>query len=373
MNTPVGIWTYGKTRQSGFGLIELMVAMVIGLLITSATLTLYLDMTRSNNELTKVNTQMENGRLAIQVLRDDLTHAGFWNGFTPEFDNLTETAIPADYPTAIPAPCEAYAPWSASHEVNLIGVPVDLYSAVPTGCSTVLPNKQADSDVLVVRHVQTCVAGAANCEADTAGKLYWQTSFCEGEGLYVFADSGFTLHKRNCTTLADKRKYLNNIYYLRDYAVTAGDGIPTLWRSSFDLDGTELKQMDAVALVEGVEAMRFEFGVDNRSDTNAVVDYTQAIIWADSQNKNSPTNRGDGAADAACTSATPCALDDLVNTVVVKIYLLVRNIEPTPGYSSEKTYLLAGEEYGPFTDSFQRHVYATTVRLTNISGRRETP
>ena len=144
-------------------------------------------------------------------------------------------------------------------------------------------------------------------------------------------------------------------------------------QSSFDLQGTALEQLPAVPLVEGIEAMRFEFGVDNRSDTNAVVNYTQAITWADAQNKNSPTNRGDGAADAACTSATPCSLDDLVNTVVVKIYLLVRNIEPTPGYTSGKTYLLAGEEYGPFTDSFQRHVYATTVRLTNVSGRRETP
>ena len=153
MNTSIKFWVFAQSRQSGFGLIELMVAMVIALIITSATLTLYLDMTRSNNELTKVNTQMENGRLAIQVLRDDLTHAGFWNGFIPDFDNLTATAIPTDYPTAIPAPCETYAPWSASHEVNLVGVPIGLYSAVPSGCSTVLPDKQADSDVLVVRHV----------------------------------------------------------------------------------------------------------------------------------------------------------------------------------------------------------------------------
>ena len=34
---------------------------------------------------------------------------------------------------------------------------------------------------------------------------------------------------------AEKRKFVSNIYYIRDYAVTPGDGIPTLVRSQFDL------------------------------------------------------------------------------------------------------------------------------------------
>jgi type IV pilus assembly protein PilW len=28
---------------------------------------------------------------------------------------------------------------------------------------------------------------------------------------------------------------------------------------------------------------------------------------------------------------------------------------------------------GPFNDHYKRHVFSTSVRLTNISGRRETP
>jgi type IV pilus assembly protein PilW len=59
--------------------------------------------------------------------------------------------------------------------------------------------------------------------------------------------------------------------------------------------------------------------------------------------------------------------------VQIKVYLLVRDLESSPGYSSDKTYSLAGRTYGPFSDAFKRHVYSTSIRLNNISGRRETP
>ena len=360
-------------RTHGFGLIELMVAMALGLLLTTGILTLYLNMSRSSSELAKTNQQIENGRLAIQLLRDDLVHAGFWNGFVPEFDDLTLSSVPVDYPATTPTPCYAYSSWGGTSRNIRLATAVQLYNGVPSGCSTALPDAQANSDVLLVRHAQNCVAGVGNCEADTAGKLYFQTSQCEGEARYVLADTGFTLHKRNCTTLAEKRKFINNIYYLRNYAFAPGDGIPTLMQSSYDLAGGSLNQQPAVAMIEGVEAMRFELGVDNISDSGAAVNFAQAVTWASASIKNSPTNRGDGAADSLCTSATPCNLSSMVNAVQVKVYLLVRDLESSPGYSSDKTYSLAGRTYGPFSDAFKRHLYTTTVRLSNISGRRETP
>lgn len=377
-------------RGRGFGLIELMVAMTIGLLLTTGILTLYLNMSRSSSELAKTNLQIENGRLAIQLLRDDLVHAGFWNGFIPAFDDLTSTEPPVGSPPLVPgtprtapAPCAAYSTWTADIKSDLLGTGVQLYSGVPTGCSTVLPNAVAGSDVLVVRHAQTCAAGVGNCEADTPNKLYFQASLCDDldafgnriDARYVLDDAGFSLHQRNCTTAAEKRKYVSNIYYLQDYAVSPGDGIPTLMQSSFDLAGGSLTQQPAVAMIEGVEAMRFELGVDNVSDSGDPVDYSAEVLWADITEpivKDSPTNRGDGAADALCSSAT-CTLDDMLNGVQIKVHLLVRDLEASPGYSSNKIYNLAGTAYGPFSDAFKRHLYTTTVRLSNISGRRETP
>ena len=48
-------------RQSGFTLIELMVALAIGLLIVAALIALLLNLSRNNNELSKTNRMIENG------------------------------------------------------------------------------------------------------------------------------------------------------------------------------------------------------------------------------------------------------------------------------------------------------------------------
>lgn len=384
----------GKGPQSGFSLIELMVAMVISLLIMGAVLTLFLDVTRTNDEMAKTNIQIENGRFAIQLLQSDLAHAGFWNGYIPQFDDLAEDGVPLDAPTAVPDPCAAYGSWNAAYITNLLGIPVQAYeqNGVPGGCAGVVTNPQASTDVLVVRHAGTCDPGVGSCEADTAGKLYFQTSFCEDDvGAYVLDTSGFTLHPRttvpaglaSCadpasTIFAPKRKFISSIYYIRNFSVTPGDGIPTLMRSQFDLvtGDPEPKHQPAQALIEGVEGFRVELGVDSLSKTGAAVDYTAAINWANPANRTTPTNRGNGSPDGdfvRCTTASPCAANTLANVVAVKLFLLVRSLAVTPGYTDTKTYNLGATTLGPFNDGFKRHVFSTTVRLVNISGRRETP
>ncbi|MNY78544.1 hypothetical protein D3C86_2188320 [compost metagenome] len=52
--------------------------------------------------------------------------------------------------------------------------------------------------------------------------------------------------------------------------------------------------------------------------------------------------------------------------------MLARNLEPTPGYTDNRSYVLAGAAYTP-GGSFKRQLYTSTVRLNNQAGRRETP
>jgi prepilin-type N-terminal cleavage/methylation domain-containing protein len=208
---------------------------------------------------------------------------------------------------------------------------------------------------------------------------------------YVLDTGGFTLTKRDCSTTSETRKFISNIYYIRDYAVTAGDGVPTLVRSQFDLVGTTLKHSDPVALIEGIEGFRVEYGIDNVSDSGAAVDYTAAVAWANPTDQRSPTNRGDGNADgpfvrcpatnttgsAVAPSTYPaaavCTAAQLTNVAAVNVYVLARSREITPGYTDAKTYALGSTKLGPFNDSYKRHLFSTSVRLTNVSGRRETP
>lgn len=371
-----------RGRQAGLSLVELMVAVTISLVILAALVAMFVNTSRSNREFARANSMIENGRLAIQVLENDIVHAGFWGAHVPEFDDQTGTVAPTDVPTAVPDPCLAYDPgnWTAVHIANLIGIPVQVYDDA-TVCAGVITDRLADTDVLIVRHAEPCVPGgpSPNCDAAMAGRLYFQSSLCLTDAAgYVLGTGGFTLLQRDCTTAAETRRFMSSIYYVRDHAVAAGDGIPTLMRAEFDLSaGGDLEFLDAVPLVEGVQGFRVELGIDDVSETGAAADYTTAVNWADPLTRTTPTNRGDGVPDGdflRCTTLAPCAAGDLINVTAVKLYVLARSREPSQGHTDAKTYVLgAAGSQGPFNDGFQRHLFMTTIRLPNISGRRITP
>jgi len=315
--------------QQGLSLIELMIALTLGMLIMAALGALLLNITRNNSELAKANAQIENGRFAIQLLQNDLVHAGFWGELRP----------PA--PAAIPDPCLAVSPanWNAAYQANMLGVPVMGFSSstVPSTCTTVT-GAQANSDALMVRHANTCTAGSAGCDGGADTGPHIQVSRCSTgsppEAAYVIDPATFPLTNKDCSTIADQRKVVSNIYFVSDN---------TLMRSSL-VNGV---YQAAQPLVDGIEALRFEYGIDST---------------------------GDGSPDGPYVSCAPCTLAQLANIVAVKVHVLARNLEATPGYTDSKTYQLGDtDELGSYDDGFKRHVFSTTVRLVNPSGRREVP
>lgn len=434
-----------------------MIAIAIGMVIVAALLALYVNVTRTNNEMTKMNRQIENGRFAIQVMQDDIVHAGYWGSYVPQFDDLTLVTQPLNPPNALPDPCLDYASWTDAYRANLMGIPVQ----ASLGTCGVVTDQQVNpdgtlTDTLVVRYARPCEAGEPGCEAEKAGKLYFQSTLCEKEvsaiaqqpnaattiklnaaasdtddfykgnviriiggtgvgqsatitaydgstkvatvspswttvpdnssayaiGLgYVLGTTGFIYTQRDCATPAGKREFVSNIYYIRDYSVTPGDGIPTLMRSSFDPEA--LAYQPAQPLIEGIQGFRVQYGVDAKSDASAAVNYAAAVTWANPMHKDSPKNRGDGipegyvnAAGVTCTAVSAGTTPDTCNAsnvVTVRIHVLARSLERTPGYIDSKTYRLGDKTLGPFNDNFKRHVFSTTVRLINPSGRRDTP
>ena len=84
-----------------------------------------------------------------------------------------------------------------------------------------------------------------------------------------------------------------------------------------------------------------------------------------------------------CTTGTPCTAAQLTNVTAVKLFVLARAKDFSPGYTDTKTYCVgtpnadgscpAANTLGPFNDNYKRHVFSTTIRLTDVGGRRETP
>lgn len=371
--------TSSPQRQRAFTLIELMVAMAIGLLLLTALLAVFVNVSRSNRELSRTNLLIENGRFAVQLLQNDLIHAGFWG----ELDFIGAEDIPpaVPAPTGIPGACTAVAGWTAEYKANLMSIPVQGFPD-GTGLSTCgVTNVLGTSDVLLVRHANTCLRGAANCDEGTDTGPHIQVSTCRSEtdpdpSPYLMEPVGdgapstttFLLRGKACPALplaalsAPLRKVITHIYYLAN-----SNGQPTLMRIAMENGAYTSPQ----PFIEGIEQFRVEFGIDENGKNGLAI---------------SATNPGDGSADrfittdqldaadatGACNDATSrCFL--LANTVAVKVHVLARNLEPTPGYTDNKTYRLGVAEVGAANDNFKRHVFSSTIRLVNPSGRRETP
>lgn len=376
-------------KAKGFTLVELMIAVTLSLFIAIGLIALYLNIARTNNEMAKTHGQIESGRFASHILQNDIAHGGYWGTYNPKFDNLAYSAVPDDVPNAVPDPCKSFATWTAQDQTNMLGIPVQTYEDVPTSCAALLVNKLANTDILVVRHAEVCLPGATNCEALDNNKLYFQSSLnssCAGAPTYPTyvmsnVSTAFTLTNRGCTALAPRRKVITHIYYVRDFAITADDGVPTLVRSELDYAGATptLAQQPPVPLIEGIEGFRVEVGVDSLSKTGAAVDYTAAVAWVNAVTQVTATNRGDGAVDGEyvrCTTTLPCTAAQLMNVVALKVFVLARTREATPGFTDGKTYQLASSSTGPTVtpgDNFKRHLFNNTIRLVNVSGRRETP
>lgn len=467
----------------GLSLVELMVGLTLGLFVSGALLTLYLNLSRTNAELSRTSIQIENGRFASQTLRADLALAGYWGTYLPKYDNLSYTDAPDDVPTAVPAPCKAYvdgsgnANWTAQDLKNLTGVPLAVYDAVPSGCETLITSLQANTDILVVRHVEPCAVGEAGCDAFSTNNVYFQSSLdtdcpicfsssnlaslnttpptittsgkaCPGNGswgatiggvaqpwvavppgvasgqtvhrtdgyydsntgntvwrlpyAYPYAASPHLQHRgtdrtalrlkgrRNCSAAlpvpastavlpgdAPLRRYISNIYWVRNYAVTLGDGVPTLMRSQFGYAGTSWAQQPGQPLVDGIEGFRVELGIDSLTRSGTSFNPAQKLVWADENYRANATNRGDGVVDGAyvrCGSS--CSASQLMNTVAARVFLLARAREASAGYTDGKTYRLSSLASGPTLTpggGFRRQVFTTTVRMVGVADRRDTP
>lgn len=340
----------------GLTLVELMVAITLGLLIATALVLLYSNVSRTNQEMSKTNLLIENGRFAMQVLQEDVEHAGFWG------------PIDALQATAIPDPCLDYAAWPAgaardAYVTNLLAIPVQGSSsgASYATCGSALANVVARSDVLFVRHASTCVVGTG-CEGAGDTGPHMQVSSCRTEPVpepaYVVETTAAMdartprIRAKNCTTEVPRRKLVANIYFVANGA----GGVPTLMRMSY-ANGT---YGAAQALVEGIEAFQVEYGIDDKGSNGLPI---------------SATNPADGNTDRykSCTDASPCTLDELANAVSLRLHILARNLEPTPGHVDRKDYTVGPLAIPAPNDAYKRHLFTTTVRLVNPSSRREMP
>jgi type IV pilus assembly protein PilW len=325
-----------STRQRGMTLIELMVGLTLGMIVSVAALKLFADATTSGKNIQRASIQIENGRYAAELLREDLQLAGFFG---------EATLAGAAYST--PSPCELVPSGFVASPYGL-PTPVRGYSAAENvACLT---NRRANTDALTARRLDVFPVDPATLGGANA-RYHVQYSFCETDPVMAplvidNKPSAFTLQNRACNAPNRVRAYIARTYFVADcnQCGAGGDNTPTLKR--LDLVGGQLVE---TALVEGVETLRLEYGLD--TDNNGSADVYKTALDA----------------------AGPASQWD--NVVALKLHFIVRSPERVIGknLAGAQEFDLGGAgKVAVADDGFSRRAYTSTIRLINPSSARET-
>lgn len=343
-------------RQRGMSIVELMVAMAIGTIISAALAAIFVTTTKMKHEINRMGEQIENGRIAMDWLSKNIGVAGFWGGL--EYTGMADPTLPsicafslADLKSAVP--------------VFIQGVDNVTAGTTPSCLSDV----KLGTDIVVVRRASTCVDGAAECESVAP---YFQASNCtppadklngslgvvalgaelgstnsaDWYGVATTAAS-LTQHRRDCgnTTLAgapnyaDIRRYVARIFFVANND-RAGDGLPSLKMA--ELRGITSADWTISTIASGIEQLQLEYGQDTAGDTTA-----ESYVTA------------------------PATVAEWRQIVAVKVHLLSRNSSASPDYNdTTKTYVLGDATFGPFTDKIRRHSFSGLVGIRNPVGLR---
>ncbi|MFB2651933.1 PilW family protein [Shewanella seohaensis] len=315
------------TKQAGMSLVELMVAMVIGLFLTAGVFTMF-SMSSSNVTTTsQFNQLQENGRIALAIMERDLSQLAFMGDMTGTDFVLGANAFISPG-TVVNNDCSGGGVNNASlpnnqpaHFRRLWG-----YEEGVSGPSfSCLNSVKSNTDVLQIKRFigPNLLPAALSSSSYYAAATSSQVVFFNGGGAVPILDN------------ARFWEYQHHIYYIRDDV----DGIPILRRRTLTT-GNGMNNEEQ--LVEGIENIRVSYGFDNDGD-----DVPDSFLPAE--------------------DVTNMMWDNELfqRLVALKIYVLVRSIQEDMTYTNETTYQLGDKEITKPSDHFRRKVMSTTVVLEN--------
>lgn len=310
-------------RQAGFTITELLVAMVLGLSLIAGAVNVFISNNRSALQDEQISIMLDNGRFVMRLLSRELAMAGFWGKYL-------DVATIGEHPSvAIGSDCgTGTEEWTMLLQ-GLQFVP-DANQVTTAASFKCLPAARIvpGSDILAVKRV----ADTETSDPDIrAGQIYLRTNGA-GAQMFLGGAAGTPPALGGDET---NWAYRPIVFYLRDFSVTAGDGLPSLCQAHLDADS--LPGFTSQCLVDGIEDLQIEFGIDTDGDFFA--DYY----------REAPTST------------------ELSNAVSARLHVLARSISQVPQYLNDKSYRLGSKLVAPANDGFYRRVFSTTVVLRNPS------
>jgi type IV pilus assembly protein PilW len=238
--------------QRGFSLVELMVALAIGIFLLAGALTVFQQTRTQYRAIEAVSRLQESARYAMSVLENDLRLAGYWAKHS-QSSSVSRVANIPGLPLSLCDP--DFDPTPANLQTYVAGGGV-----VKLDCAT---NPRAGTDVLIIRRSSVDpVPPELAADEDTVpdlvdGVLYAQNSYV---GTLVF--EGDSIPTPYFSDTSDTHLLITNAYYVSNGS-ESDPNLPSLHRVS--LAAGPAAQDDEI--IQGIESLTIEFGLDTNGDT----------------------------------------------------------------------------------------------------------
>ena len=315
--------------QSGFSVVELMVALGLSMLLAVAVVSVFTNNTHSFNQDENLARMQDDAGFALRELAFEVSMAGNYGELhvpalvTPDANLVIGTDCgPAGILNWMYSTVDA----GTGESLSLAAIDNATSAAVGAAHSCFTAGELLEgTDVIAIRRVAGAEAGALR-----PGGVYLRTNGTVG--LLYRAPFPAAPTIAVSAPMSDW-EYRPSIYYIRQFATTPGDGIPTLCRKVLRGIGPS---MTTECLATGIENLQIEYGID--------------------------TSR-DGQPNVFLPNPT---LADAQGIVSARIFLLARTVDIDTRYTNDKTYSISNSpDYTP-GDSFHRRVFSTNVSLQNI-------
>lgn len=322
-------WSFNIRRQAGFSVVEIMIAMLLSLVLAAAVVTVFVNNSYSFNQDDNIARMQDDARHALREVAFDISMAGHYA------DLLTPDIVTPDGALAIAVDCgpAGEANWiyrtidaGSGNSLSLAVIDNATAATAVAEHSCFEPNEVREgTDIVSIRRVAGAAAAVLNDNA-----IYLQTNGTVG--LLFKAPMPVAPAIVIAVPRADW-EYRPSIYFIRQFANTPGDDVPTLCRKVLRGAGPS---MTTECLATGIEDLQIEYGIDTSEDGHPNVYMTN------------PT------------------LADLQNVVSARIFLVVRTTEIDTRYINDKTYTVSNSGNFVPDDSFHRRVLSTSVSIQNI-------
>jgi len=319
-----------KRLQSGLTIVELMIAMMLGIIMAGGVITLFSFNRHSFDRDEMILRMQEDARQGMRDLVNDLSMAGYWA------DLVLPAAVTPDGSLAVATDCgpaavpnwiyQTVTPGTGQNQ-SVVTLDNATVATANANFSCLGAEVVPGTDIISIKRV----AGAQAPVVLTNDTVYLRTNGTVG---LLFREPEAAPPAIDVPAPFTEWEYRPSIYYVRTFATNPGDGIPTLCRKVLQFGG--VPNVETECLAQGVEDLQVEFGLDND---------------------------GDGQPNVFIPDPTPA---EMQTAVAAQIFVLARSADTDLQYTNTKTYTMSNAPAFQPNDNFYRRIYSVTIGLRNL-------